>query len=241
MRIRSVLPAIVLLTACPAPEPDEPAPLEVDGIVRPVADDVRWVAAIDNPYFPLPTGATWHYEAMSDEGLETDDVEVLAQTRVVNGVTATVVHDLVRLDGEIVEETWDWYAQDDEGSVWYLGEDTCEWEDGMCVVHAGAWEWGVDGALPGIIMPGDPQADGQPFFQEYYPGEAEDVGEVIGVGEAIEVPAGSFTDCVRTRDTSHLDPGLDEQKVYCPGVGNVLVLEPGVSVELLSHSGLLGP
>lgn len=215
---------------CPA------VPAMVDGIVLPSIDGVAFVEGVDNPFFPLPVGATWHYEAMTPEGLETDDVEVLEETREINGVTAVVVYDVVYLDGEIVEETHDWYAQDDAGNVWYLGEETCEFVDGVCSKHHGEWEWGVDCAVPGIIMPANPTVDGQPYFQEYDVANAEDVGEVIGVEEALDVAAGSFEGCMRTHDTSHLDPELDEQKVYCPGVGNVFVAEGKVEVELTEYS-----
>jgi hypothetical protein len=210
----------------------------VDGIWLPDPAEATWIEGVDNAFFPLPIGARWSYEGQTDEGLETDEVEVLPETRDVNGVAATVVYDVVFLEGQIIEETWDWYAQDATGNVWYLGEDTCEFEDGLCVEHAGAWEWGVDGAEPGILMPGDPAADGQPYFQEYYEGVAEDVGEVIATGESIEAPAGSFDGCVRTSDTSHLDPELEEEKVYCPGVGNVYVREPDTDVWLLTTAGL---
>lgn len=230
----SVLPLALVAAGCPGGEETG----LIDGILLPDPEDAVWVEGVDNPYFPLPVGATWYYEAQTEQGLETDYVEVLPDTRLVNGVTATVVYDLVEVDGEIAEETWDWYAQDSEGNVWYLGEDTCEWEGGACVAEVGAWEWGVDGALPGWVMPADPAVDGQPYFQEYYVGEAEDVGEVIGVGESIDVAAGGFQDCIRTRDSSHLDPSLDEEKVYCPGVGNVFVHEPDADVELVSTTGL---
>jgi hypothetical protein len=195
-------------------------------------------AEIDNPYLPFPVGATWHYEAESDEGLETIDVEVLAETKTIEGVEATVVRDTAYLDGVIIEDTWDWYAQDSDGNVWYLGEDTCEYEDDKCVDTGGSWTWGVDGALPGIVMWADPTVDGQPYYQEYYRGEAEDVGEVIDVGLDITVEAGSFADCIETRDTSTLDRDMEEFKYYCPGVGNVLVDEPDVSEELFSYAGL---
>jgi len=116
--------------------------------------------------------------------------------------------------------------------------DTCEFEAGVCVRHAGAWQWGVAGALPGIIMPASPTVDGQPYYQEYYPGEAEDVGEVIGIGLAQVVPAGTFSDCIKTRDTSTLDASLQETKVYCRGVGLVHVDEPDHTVELQRTTGL---
>ncbi len=210
----------------------------VDDIWLPDPAGVEWVDRVANPYFPLPVGAHWSYEGKTDEGLETDEVEVLHETRDVNGVVATVVYDVVYLDGEIIEETWDWYAEDSEGNVWYLGEDTCEYEDGKCAVHTGAWEWGVDGAQPGIVMLADPEVDGQPYFQEYYAGVAEDVGEVIATGETVDAPAGSFDGCIRTEDTSHIDADVLEEKVYCPNVGNVYVLEPDTDVWLLATSGL---
>jgi hypothetical protein len=130
----------------------------------------------------------------------------------------------------------DWYAQDSDGNVWYLGEDTCEYEDGACVSTEGSWEWGRDGALPGVAMWADPKVDGQPYYQEFYPGEAEDVGEVVEVGLSVTVPAGTFDDCVKTHDTSTLDATLDEQKTFCRGVGNVLVEEGDVTEELVESS-----
>ncbi|MCA9706466.1 MAG: hypothetical protein KDK70_11505 [Myxococcales bacterium] len=190
---------------------------------------------IDNPYFPLPVGATWVLEAQSDEGLERISIEVLAETREIQGVTATVVRDTVTLDGEVVEDTWDWYAQDSEGNVWYLGEETCEFENGMCVSMTGAWEWGVDGALPGIIMKANPTVDGERYYSEYYVGEAEDAAEVIEAGVSVTVSAGTFEDCIVTHETSTLDLMLDERKYYCPGIGNVLVEEPDLDEELVEY------
>jgi hypothetical protein len=208
-------------------------------ITRPDVEGVTFVAAVDNPYFPLPVGASWTYESTTPEGVERIEVSVSAETKTIQGVVATVVKDTVYLDDVIIEDTFDWYAQDSDGNVWYLGEDTCEFVDGVCDgVHAGAWEWGVDGALPGIIMPATPTVDGQPYYQEYYPGVAEDVGEVIEVDVSVTVPAGMYTDCIKTHDTSTLDPELDENKIYCRGIGNVFVEEPDFDVELTMVSGL---
>ena len=193
---------------------------------------------IDNEYFPLPVGATWSYEADGEDGLETIEVEVLDETKTIEGVEATVVRDTAYLDGELIEDTFDWYAQDTDGNVWYLGEDTCEYEDGKCVDTGGSWMWGIDGALPGIVMWGDPEVDGQPYYQEYYPGEAEDVGEVIEEDLRVRVAAGRFHDCIETHDTSTLDTSANEYKYYCPGVGTVLTEEPDVDEELVSYSGL---
>ena len=208
-------------------------------VLLPDADAATFDGAeIDNPYLPFPVGATWHYEAETDEGLETIDIEVLAKTKTIEGVEATIVRDTVSLDGELTEDTWDWYAQDTEGNVWYLGEDTCEYEDDKCVDTGGSWTWGVDGALPGIVMWAEPTVDGQRYYQEYYEGEAEDVGEVTDVGLSITVAAGSFEDCIETHDTSTIERDLDEYKYYCPGVGTVLVDEPDLDEELISYAGL---
>jgi hypothetical protein len=203
--------------------------------VLPSVEGVTFVDAVDNPYFPLPVGARWVIEARTDEGLERIEVEVTADTREIQGVTATVVRDTVTVEGEIVEDTYDWFAQDEAGNVWYLGEDTCEFEDGVCVAMTGAWEWGVDGALPGIIMPANPAVDGRPYYQEFYEGQAEDVGEVVEVGVSVSVPAGTFDDCIVTRDTTPLEPDVQERKTYCAGVGNVLIEDGEVSEELIEY------
>lgn len=176
---------------------------------------------IDNPYFPLPVGATWSYEVDSAEGHETIDVQVLAESKTVAfGVECVVVRDTVRLEGEVIEDTWDWYAQDLDGNVWYMGEDTCEFEDGECVSHAGAWEAGVDHAIPGIIMPGGPTV-GFSYYQEYYVGRAEDMGEVLEIGLSESTVVGDFDDCVKIRDTQFLAPDYEAFATYCAGVGFV--------------------
>ena len=195
-------------------------------------------SAIDNEYLPLPVGATWSYEADGAEGLETIEVEVLEETKTIEGVVATVVRDTAYLDGDLIEDTFDWYAQDDDGNVWYLGEDTCEYEDDKCVDTYGSWMWGVDGALPGIVMKGDPEVDGERYYQEFLEGEAEDVGEVVDEDVRIRVAAGRFRDCIKTHDTSTVDNALEEYKYYCPGIGNVLVEEADVDEELVDYDGL---
>ncbi len=196
-----------------------------------------WVAAVSNAYFPLVAGTTYQYEAQTADGLETITVEVLPGTRLVNGVVATVVRDRVYLDGVLIEDTYDWYAQDDAGNVWYLGEDAKEYENGQVVSTAGSWEWGVDGALPGIIMWADPAAHvGEEYRQEFYRGEAEDWGKVVATGQSVAVPYGSFTGCFKIEEWNALEPGPRDHKYYCTQVGTALEVAGGSGerVELIS-------
>jgi hypothetical protein len=196
-----------------------------------------FTSGVDNPYFPLTVGAAWVYEAVTDEGTERTEMEVLAETKDVWGVTAAVVRDTAYLDGEMIEDTWDWFAPDNDGNIWYLGEDTYEYEDGEVVSSAGSWEAGMDGALPGMVMPISPTV-GDAFFQEYYIGEAEDMAEIVSLDETVSVPAGEFTGCLETRDFSAIDPTANEFKYWCEGVGLVKVEEGDVIVELIEYSGL---
>ena len=187
-------------------------------------DPALFVAEITHPYWPMPVGATWTYNEVDAAGTEQRVVvEVTDQTRVIQGITATVVHDQVTEDGELVEDTFDWYAQDAQGNLWYLGEDTKEYEGGVVMSTAGSWEHGVDGALAGIILPASP-APGVAYRQEYYAGEAEDNGQILSVSEFVSVEFGSFEDVVMTRDTTPLEPDILEYKFYAPAVGLVMAL-----------------
>jgi hypothetical protein len=203
----------------------------------PEIDPADFTAVIDNPLFPLPVGATWTYEA-SDEVIT---VEVEEETVTVMGVECVVAHDAVRTtEGDLIEDTRDWYAQDSAGNVWYFGEDTAEYVNGEVANTNGSWKAGVDGALPGIIMQAAPEA-GMRYYQEYYVCQAEDEGEVLAVDEALEVPSGNFSGCVRIRDFTELDPLSNEHKTYCPTIGLVLVTDPetGEHLEELRASSLL--
>jgi hypothetical protein len=133
-----------------------------------------------------------------------------------------VVHDVVSEEGEVVEDTYDWYGQDTWGNVWYLGENTKEFDKGK-VSTEGSWEAGVDGAEAGILLPGSPQV-GMAYRQEYYEGEAEDAGEILSLDEKAEVPFGAFQDVLMTRDTTPLEPDLVEHKFYARDVGPVMAL-----------------
>ena len=191
-------------------------------------DPAKFTVEIDNRYWPMVPGTRWTYREIDEEGKQLQ-VSVTVSTeakKIANGITARVVRDTVTEDGQLIEDTFDWYAQDAEGNVWYLGEDTAEFEAGKMTTTAGSFEAGVDGALPGIIAPAKP-VDDMKYRQEYYEGEAEDNGEVLGVEEQVEVPAGHYRSALLTKDTNALEPDVLEYKLYAPNVGPVLAL--GVS------------
>jgi hypothetical protein len=191
-------------------------------------DPATFTVEIDNRYWPMVPGTRWTYVESDEEGKQLEVVVTVSTEtkKIANGVTARVVRDTVTEDGELIEDTFDWYAQDAEGNIWYLGEETAEFEGGKVTSRAGSFEAGVDGALPGIIVPADP-VDDMTYRQEYYEGEAEDNGEVLSVEERAEVPAGHFDGALLTKDTNALEPAVLEYKLYAPRVGPVLTL--GVS------------
>lgn len=194
----------------------------------------NFVSSIDNPYFTLKTGATYTYETKTDEGTEKNIVIVTNQTKTVQGIATVVVWDRVWLDEELIEETYDWYAQDKSGNVWYFGEDSKEYEDGK-VSTEGSWEAGVNGAEAGIIMKANP-AVGDSYRQEYYKGHAEDMADVVSLNQTVTVPYGSFSDCLQTREWSKIESDLNEHKYYCKEVGGValeVVIDGGERSELL--------
>lgn len=171
-----------------------------------------------NAYFPLVVNRIMIFEG-SEEG-EAIRVEerVTDSLKVIQGITCRVVSAREYENGSLIEDTYDWYAQDRDGNVWYFGEDTHEIENGVPVSSAGSWESGVDGALGGILMLAHPIA-GMWYRQEFYEGEAEDVAQVLGIGESLTVPYGTFANCLRTLEYSPLEPGVEENKIYAPGVG----------------------
>jgi hypothetical protein len=191
-------------------------------------DPADFTTKIDNPYWPMKVGSRWVYRETDPEGGRQDvEVTVTPRTKkIANGVEARVVHDVVTENGKRVEVTDDWYAQDRAGNVWYLGEATKEYENGKPTTTAGSFEAGVDGAQPGIIMPAQPER-GLRYRQEYYRGQAEDVGEIVSLDEQAEVPAGRYTGTLMTKDINPLEPKVNEFKFYARGVGPVLTV--GVS------------
>jgi hypothetical protein len=187
-------------------------------------DPADFTTEIDNPWWPMSAGSRWVYRETNVDGdVEKVVVEVTGKTKTIaNGVEAAVVRDVVTANGEPIEKTDDWYAQDSAGNIWYLGEDTAEYKDGKIINRKGAFEAGVDGAEAGIIMPANPEP-GMEYRQEYYEGEAEDKGAIITVGEEmVQVPAGFFEDVVMTRDLVPTEPKVQELKFFARDVGPVL-------------------
>ncbi len=216
---------------CPVPLPQGSDPVTLD--------PADFVGQIDNPYWPMAPGTRWIYRESDPQGnAQKVKVTVTTHTKDILGIQATVVHDVVSERGQLIENTWDWYAQDLCGNVWYLGENTKEYENGEVVSTAGSWEAGVDGAQAGVVVPADPQV-GLTYRQEYYAGEAEDAAEVLSLDEQAQVTFGHFRDVLLTKETTPLHRRVLEYKLYAKDIGVVLAL--GVSggsdrEELLSFT-----
>jgi hypothetical protein len=191
------------------PEGSEPAKL----------DSASFTSRVDNPWMPLAPGSVWVYR----EGKAVNRVEVLPRTKRVDGISARVVHDVVREKGRLVEDTFDWYAQDRDGDVWYLGEETKEYSGKGPPSTAGSWEAGVKGAQAGVIMPAKPKV-GQVYRHEYLKGEAEDNARVLSLDEQTQVPLGHYEPTLMTREETPLEPRLTEYKWYARGIGTVLTV-----------------
>ncbi len=234
-RWMAVLALTVLWAGCDDDE-DEDDGSQTDECVpdpsyMPDIDPANFSDGVINPLWPLTPGLQTVFEG----GGERIEVVVTSDTRVVMGVTTVVVRDTVYEDGEVIEDTYDWFATDNDGNVWYFGEDTTEFEDGEPVSTAGSWEAGVDGAQPGIVMHANQPPVGEPYRQEYDVCEAEDMAEVVSLSESVTVPYGTFDGCLQTREFTPLDEEANEYKYYAAGVGLVLEVEvaTGDRVELV--------
>jgi hypothetical protein len=176
---------------------------------------------IDNPYFPLPVGRTWVYRGTRDGQSQIDRVTVTSKTKLVaEGITARVVRDIATHKGKLLERTFDWYAQDKHGNVWYLGEDTTAYSPNGKTDKSGSWQAGVQDAEPGIIMLGNPQIP-DAYRQELLRGEAEDTAWIIKRGGSVSAPFGTFHRALRTLEFARIEPGVVDQKIYAPGIGIV--------------------
>ena len=201
-------------------------------------DPTDFTTEIDNPYWPMSVGSHWVYREVENGEAQRVDVTVTSRTKTLDGIEARVVHDRVSQDGETLEDTYDWYAQDSAGNLWYLGEDTAEYENGKLKTREGSWAAGVDGAEAGVVVPASP-TQGMTYREEYYAGHAEDAAEVLGVDSQVQVPFGRFKNAMLTRNFSTIEPTVEEMKLYAKGVGPVMeLLVSGGSgrTELLSYT-----
>ena len=245
MKIQPCLPHVMIvgliMTGCAesaTPTLTAPGSAESRGVALSTPPATNFVASSDNPYFPLVPGTTFSYRLETEDGIETEEFIVTNETKVVDGVTTRVIEDIVRLDGVIIEHTFDWFAQDTTtGDVWYFGEDSREFdpETGKFIGREGSWEAGKKGAQAGIIMLGNPQV-GDTYQEELAPGVAEDAALVVSLNAHANVPYGNFHGCLKTENFTPLDPEVLENKYYCPGVGLVLEVDGKERNELISKT-----
>lgn len=203
---------------------------------NPQINPANFSTNITNKYFSLPVGLKSESKGETEDGVETIEITISGDTKMIMGVKTLIYRDKVWLDGELIEDTMDYLAQDKEGNVWYFGENVNNFENGKLKDHHGTWIAGEDGALPGIWMQANPIV-GTEYRQEYYEGEAEDYAKVLSVTETVKVPAGTFTNCLKTLDVNPLGAaGTDEHKYYCPEVKGFALevsVDSGERIELV--------
>ena len=190
----------------------------------PAINPKEFSTKIDNPFFNMPVGKKMIFEKRTEKGLERIEITITGETRKVMGVETLVYLDREFLNGELVEETKDYIAQDNDGNVWYFGEDVDNYEDGEFKDHGGAWIAGVGGAKPGYWIKAH-HVVGDSYRQEYFKGEAEDMVKIVAIGLTVTTSLGIFQNCTKTYDWTPLNPKAKEHKYYCPGAGGLVLIE----------------
>ena len=190
----------------------------------PVIVPTNFVGTIDNPFYPLVPGTTFIYVGTIEGAVESNVVAVTHNTKVILGVKCIEVRDTVFTDGVLTEDTLDWFAQDKDGNVWYFGENTHELDGNEITNIDGSFKAGVDGAKPGIVMKANP-AVGDFYRQEFDLDNAEDLAEVLSLTNTVPVPYGTFPGCLKTEETTPLEPDARENKFYAPGIGPILTMD----------------
>ena len=206
---------------------------------EPVLRPADFVRVINNPYYPLPVGRTLVYRGVRGGVTQTDRVHVTARTKVIEGITATAVTDIARHGRKLLEKTTDWFAQDKQGNVWYLGEQTAAYLPGGKVDRSGSWQAGMRDGEPGIVMLAHPRVP-DAYRQEYLKGSAEDTAWIVSIGGSIRLPFGVRRHILKSLEFSRLEPGVIDQKIYAPGIGIVSELAvrgPQEVSRLVSISG----
>jgi hypothetical protein len=208
-------------TANSAPTTTAAAPVtSTTADYHPTINPADFSTTITNKYLPLKPGVVRVLEGTRDGKPQRAEITVTNETKMVMGVKCVVVRDVVTSNGALIEQTVDWFAQHANGDVWYFGEDTKEFTNGVVSSTHGSWEGGVDGALPGTYMKANPKV-GDSYRQEYRPGQAEDTAAVQGYEQSIVVPAGTYKDVLVNKDTDPLNPDKNDTKKFAPGVGMI--------------------
>jgi hypothetical protein len=202
---------------------------QIDSSYKPDINPVNFTNStnISNPYYPALPGKKYIYEGQTDEGLDRVEEQRLVETKTIMGIKCIVVRFKEYINGNLVEDTRDWYAQDNDGNLWYFGEEVDNYNaNGTISDHGGSWEAGIDGALPGMIMPANPQI-GMRYREEYYFGHAEDEAEITETGISETISLGTYNNCIKTKNWTVLEPDALETKIYAPGIG--LIKEVSIS------------
>lgn len=211
-----------LVTAIAAVLLATPPSANAGGDYAPVIRPADFSTVINNPLFKMPEGRTTYFRSRTADGLETGEILVTGATRTLMGVKTLIVRDRVYLDGVILEDTMDYFAQHKNGAVWYFGEDVDNYEDGVLVDHDGTWHAGIDGARPGRVMLAHPKV-GQVYREEYYAGQAEDMAKVLSITQTVTTRLGTFSNCLKTENWTPLEPGVKEHKFYCRQKGGMVL------------------
>ena len=178
-------------------------------------------ATITNPYFPLAPGTRWVLEGTEGGTSVKLEITVKDQPTVIAGVPTRVMEERETQGGILVEVSQNFFAQTGDGTVCYFGEDVDIYQGGVVTSHEGQWRAGTGNAEAGVFMPATP-ALGMKFRQEIAPGVAEDRVEITAVGESVTVPFGTFTQTIKFRETTPLEPGSVSTKYYARTVGQLV-------------------
>lgn len=189
---------------------------------------------VTNPYFPK--AITGHLISVGIDAGESQRAEemVLPTTRTIEWgggtIEAIVIYYIAYGNGRLLETAFDFYAQDDAGNVYYLGEEVTNYEDGQVLNHEGSWLAGREGAPPSLIMPANPQV-GMIFYPENRPGLVFEQDEVLSLSEEIMTPKGLINDGLLIQET--LMDGAVEFKTYAPNYGYVYAKTPEETAQMV--------
>jgi len=176
-------------------------------------------APVSNPYFPLKPGMVFIYKGSEGNDRLTERLRVTHEHRMIEGVSTTVISDILHANGRLQEKTTDWYANDNAGNVWYFGERTATYHpDGTVASREGTWLAGTNGGIAGVIMPANPYPT-DAYRQEFLKGHAEDQAWIVANHEEMRLPYGKLDHIVRSYEWTRLEPNVVSVKFYAPHLG----------------------